>query len=464
MEQLISASAKTLARAIRTKEVSSEEVVKAYLKRIEAVNTQLNAVVQLSADSALEQARTADAALAQGDVKGPLHGVPMTIKDNLDTAGVISSGGTQGRANYVPQQDATVVARLRAAGAILLGKTNTPELTLAYETDNSVYGRTNNPYDLSRTCGGSSGGAAAILAAGGSPFDIGSDTGGSLRVPSHYCGTTAIRPTSGRVSRAGHILPPLGALESLTTIGPMARYVEDLTFILPIIAGADWQDPAIVPVPLGDPAAVDLKVLRAAIFTDNGIIPATVDTAQTVNDAAKTLSNAGISVTETRPEGIEQALDIFLGLLGADGGAAVSTLMQMYGTTEPSPFIVHLGRLLADFAVDTAKFDALITQWGMFKIGMSAFIQQYDVIVCPVTASPAVPHGATFNEDVLPGFSYTAAYNLTGWPAAVVRCGTTTEGLPIGVQIVAAPWREDIALAVAQHLEAVSGGWQQPLL
>ena len=244
----------------------------------------------------------------------------------------------------------------------------------------------------------------------------------------------------------------------------MARYVEDLAFILPIIAGADWQDPAIVPMPLGDPAAVDLKALRAAVFTDNGIIPATVDTVQAVDDAAKALSNAGISVTETRPEGIEQAFNLFLGLLGADGGATVSTLLQMYGTTEPSPFLVHLGQLLADFAVETAKFDALITQWGMFKIGMSAFMQQYDVIICPVTASPAVAHGNTFNENVLPGFSYTAAYNLTGWPAAVVRYGTSAEGLPIGVQIVAAPWREDIALAVAQHLEAASGGWQQPPL
>jgi len=224
----------------------------------------------------------------------------------------------------------------------------------------------------------------------------------------------------------------------------------------------DWQDPAIVPVSLEDPAAVNLKVLRAAVFTDNGIMPPTADTTQAVNEAAKLLSNAGTSVTETRPEGIEQAFDLFLGLLGADGGAAVGTLLQMYGTAEPSAFIVHLGRLLADFAVETAKFDALITQWGMFKIGMSAFMQQYDLIVCPVTSSPAVAHGATFNEDVLPGFSYTAAYNLTGWPAAAVRCGTTDEGLPIGVQIVAAPWREDIALAVAQYLETASGGWQQP--
>ena len=194
MSELIYASATAVAKAIRTKEVSSEEVVKAYVQRIKDVNPQLNAVVRLDAEGALVEARRSDEELAKGDLRGPLHGVPMTIKDALDTAGVISSGGTQGRSSFVPEQDATVVARLRAAGAILLGKTNTPELTLGFETVNLVYGRTNNPYDVSRTCGGSSGGAAAIIAAGGIPFDIGSDTGGSIRLPSHVCGTAGIRP------------------------------------------------------------------------------------------------------------------------------------------------------------------------------------------------------------------------------------------------------------------------------
>src|ERR671924_288509 len=221
MNEFIYASATALARAIRAKEVSATEAVHAYLQRIAAVNPALNAVVQLCAEAAQAEARAADTALARGQMTGPLHGVPMTIKDSLDAAGVITTGGTQGRATFVPAHDATAVARLRAAGAILLGKTNTPELTIAYETDNLIYGRTNNPYDLSRTCGGSSGGAAAIVAAGGSPFDIGSDTGGSLRVPSHGCGTATIRPTSGRVPRTGHILPPAGVMDALTQIGPI---------------------------------------------------------------------------------------------------------------------------------------------------------------------------------------------------------------------------------------------------
>jgi len=199
MENLIYASATELARAIRAKDVSSEEVVTAYLARISDINPRLNAIVQLTADMTLEQARKADDVLAQGESTGPLHGVPMTIKDSFDTAGVTTTWGTPGRAGYVPDRDATVVARLKEAGAILLGKSNTSEFTLTHETDNPVYGRTNNPYNLDRTPGGSSGGSAAIVASGGSPFDIGSDTGGSIRNPAHFCGLAGIKPTSGRV-------------------------------------------------------------------------------------------------------------------------------------------------------------------------------------------------------------------------------------------------------------------------
>ena len=182
----------------------------------------------------LDEAREADAALARGESKGPLHGVPMTLKDSLDTEGVVTTGGTLGRRTFVPERDSTVAARLRAAGAILLGKSNTPEITFSGETDNLVYGRTNNPYGLDRTPGGSSGGAGAIVAAGGSPFDIGSDTGGSIRLPAHFSGIAGIKPNSGRVPRTGHIIPyAAGAEDAYTQNGPMARYVEDLVLTLP---------------------------------------------------------------------------------------------------------------------------------------------------------------------------------------------------------------------------------------
>jgi amidase len=457
------ASAAALARAIRNKEVSSEEVVNAHLQRIEAVNPRLNAVVQIVAAEALGQARAADAALASGTVRGPLHGVPMTIKDCLDTAGVISTGGTTGRATFVPDHDATVVARLRAAGAILLGKTNTPELTLAYETDNLIYGRTNNPHDLSRTSGGSSGGAA-IVAAGGSPFDIGSDTGGSLRVPSHFCGTATIRPTSGRVPRTGHILPPAGVMDALTQIGPTARYVEDLALTLPIIAGVDWRDPAIVPMPFWDPEQVDLKTLRVAMHTDNGIVSPTSESVETLRAAAAALAHAGMTVTEARPAGIEQTFDLFMGLFAADGGAGIQMLLQMYGTTEVSPAIQGVLELVSANPLSTAQFGGLIVQLDLFRSTMLSFMQAYDVILCPACAHPAPPHGSSYRAEELRGYSYTQTYNLTGWPAAVVCGGTSREGLPIGIQIVARPWREDVALAVAQYLENALGGWKAPSL
>ena len=457
MEELIYKPATMLASMIRRKEVSSVEVVEAYLQRIEAVNPKLNAVVQLSVETARTQAQQADAALARGDSQGPLHGVPMTIKDSLDTAGVISTGGTKGRASFVPTADATVVARLRAAGAILLGKTNTPEFTLSFETDNLIYGRTSNPYDLSRTSGGSSGGAAAIIAAGGSPFDIGSDYGGSIRLPAHCCGIAGIKPTAGRVPRTGHIFPFGGILDTFQQLGPLARTVNDLKLLLPLIVGPDWIDPAIVPLPLGNPEAVPLNPLRVAFHTDNGVLAPTQATAAVIRKAATLLADEGMRVEEARPKGIEQSYETFRALVSADGGAAVRRLLQAAGTTEHS-----FPGLSAAQAVSAAQLDALIVKWYRIRSAMLSFFREYEVILCPVNAYPALPHGSM--EEVLQAFSYTMTYNLTGWPGAVVRGGTSPEGLPIGIQIVAQPWREEVALAVAAYLEKALGGWQRPPL
>jgi len=464
MDKLIYASATALARAIRAKEVSSEEAVDAYLQRIEEVNPKLNAVVQLTADAARTQARKADAALTRGHIKGPLHGVPVTIKDNIETAGVICTGGTKGRASFVPTQDATVVARMRTAGAIILGKTNMPELGLAFETDNLVYGRTNNPYDLSRTPGGSSGGEAAIISAGGSPLGLGNDMGGSIRLPAHFCGITGIKPTTGRVPRTGHFPYPSGWLDPLWQTGPMARFVEDLILTLPIIAGVDWHDPTVIPTPLGDPKKVDLKSLRAAFYTDNGIMSPAAEIVEVVKKAAKVLSDAGMTVEENRPEGIEQSFDIFMRLGAADGYAGVESLLKMVGTTEMYRWMESMLELTREAAMTTAEFGGLILQWAMFRSSMLSFMEKYDIIICPVHAFVAMPHGAVMSLDNLAGTSYTITYNLTGWPGVVLRAGTSPEGLPIGVQVVARPWREDAALAVAQHIETALGGWQRPPL
>ena len=463
MGNIIYASAKSMAQSVRDKEVSAVELVEAHLGRIEEVNSALNAVVQLAAERARAEAVEADAALARGESKGALHGVPFTLKDSIDTEGIITTGGTLGRKDFVPAADATVTARLRAAGGILLGKTNTPELTYAGETDNLVYGRTNNPFDLSRAPGGSSGGAGAIVCCGGAAFDIGSDTGGSVRGPAHYCGITGIKPNSGRVPRTGHIVPhSFGAVDSLTQNGPMARYVEDLALILSIISGPDWDDPHIVPMPLGNPADVDISGLRVAFYTDNGLRVPTDEIVAAVRSAANALEDAGCLVEEDLPRAIPDNPDINNQLSQGDGQAGARRLLAKYGTTETHEWMTRLLEKASENMVSVGEYTAVLEKIDSYRSAMLGFMQNYDVIVCPVSAFAALPHGESMTDENRSGINYTATYNITGWPSTVVRGGTSPDGLPIGVQVVARPWREDVSLAVAQYLEGALGGWQRP--
>jgi len=459
MNELLYASATKMAEAIRRKQVSSSELVEAHLRRIAEVNPALNAVVYSLTEQAREQAGAADAALTRNDEVGPLHGVPTTIKEAWECVGVPCTGGTLGRKGYIGSRDSTVVARLRAAGAIPLGMTNTPELSMAFESDNLVYGRTNNPYDLSRTPGGSGGGGAAIIAAGGAPWEVGADLGGSIRLPAHFSGIAGIKPTVGRVPMTGYFPPAFGFVQMFASAGPMARHVEDLDLTLRLLSGPDGIDTACAPVPLGDPGVVNLRKLRVAFHTDNGIVPASAGTAQTVRDAAKALNDAGARVDEARPAGIEQSYEIFLATFAADGGAGLRHLLDGCGTHELSVLLQALFALIGS-GYPPAEFGRLLARVSMWRARMLSFLHDYDVILAPVNAFPALKHGGSI--EALPAFSYTAAYNLTGWPGAVVRCGTSAEGLPIGVQAVAHPWREDVALAVVAHLETVFGGWQPP--
>jgi amidase len=455
-------SATKIAQAIRSRELSCDEVIRTHIARIEEVNPKLNAVVQLCSDRAIEEARAADQALARGELNGPLHGVPITIKDNLDTAGIISTGGTKGREGFVPTKDATVVARLRGAGAILLGKTNTPELTMAYETENLIYGRTNNPYDQSYTCGGSSGGAAAILAVGGTALDVGSDTGGSIRVPSHFCGTAGIKPTAGLIPKTGHILPLGGIVDAMTQLGPMARKVEDLALTLPVLAGVDWRDPSVVPMSIGNFRDVSVKDCRIAFFRSNGIFEPCGEIAAAIDLAVKLLNESGVSVKEGRPAVIEDSYDLTLALWTADGGSGFEKVLRDAGTNEVHSFMASVLDECRAGAKSGADFSPLLERWSRFRSEMLKFIEPFDVLLSPVLPFAALPHGSTFNTDRFPGFSYTMTYNLTGWPAAVVRVGTSTNGLPIGVQLASKPWREHVALAVADYLEETLGLWPEP--
>jgi len=275
--------------------------------------------------------------LARGDIKGPLHGVPMTIKDTLETTGVICTGGTKGRANYVPKAYATAVARLRAAGAIFLGKTNVPELAGAIESDNLVYGRTNNPYDLARTPGGSSGGEAAIVAACGSPLGLGTDAGGSIRIPAHFCGLAAIKPTSGRVPRTGQFPQPMGARAPVFHVSLIARHVEDLALALPIIAGPDFRDASIVGMPLLDPREVTLSGLKVAYFDNDGVAAPTKEISAAVRDCAKAFMDAGVKAEEARTPDAEKAATVYYDMSRGDGGAGTRAFLKSIGSDPISP-------------------------------------------------------------------------------------------------------------------------------
>ena len=463
MTEWTSISATRMAAMIRNKEISSEELVQAHIERIQEVNPKINAVVLLLADHALAEARARDSELARGILKGPLHGVPMTVKDSLETGGIVTTSGTLGRANHVPENDASTVALMRRAGAVILGKTNVPELCLAFESDNLIFGRTSNPYDLTRTSGGSSGGEAAIIAAAGSPIGLGSDAGGSIRLPAHFCGIAGIKPTSGRLPKTGHFLPPGGLADRLWQVGPMARYVEDLMLAMPILAQPDGIDASVIPMPWLNPTEVRLKDLRIAHYTDNGVVTPTPETASAVIQAAKSLADAGARVDEARPDGASTASMIWCDLLGADGGQGLRALFETMGTKTIHPLVRQFLDISASREMNTGALLDLVVRWDDLRTRMLAFLEKYDVILCPVAASPAIEPGTSYDQ--LDIFSYTIVFNFTGWPGAVVRCATSPEGLPIGVQVVTRPWREDIALAVAHHLEQVFGGWQaSPIL
>lgn len=458
-------SASELAEAIRTKHLSSRDVVEAYLDRIAVINPKLNAIVQLTTESARRQAAAADAALARGAVVGPLHGVPVTIKDTLETEGVICTGGTLGRAHYVPKADATAVARLRAAGAIILGKTNVPELAGALETDNLIYGRTNNPYDLTRTPGGSSGGEAAIVAAGGSPLGLGTDAGGSIRVPAHYCGLAALKPTSGRVPRTGQFPRPMGARNFVFHVSLIARKVDDLALALPIVSGSDFQDYTITDMPLLDHRAVALPKLRLAFFDHDGTNAPTPEIAAAVRVAADALADVGVAVEERRPPDADRAATIYYDMTRGDGGAGVRAFLKSVGTERISPlFEQSLSSRSAPAMANTTEALAAFTRWDAYRNTMLGFMQRYDALLSPVLPYVAPRHGTSFDPLLQAGTGYAQMHNLTGWPSATVRVGTSPEGLPIGVQVAARPWREDVALALVRHLEERFGGWVAPAI
>jgi amidase len=449
------------AQLIRCGEVSATELVEAHLRRIEKVNPCLNAVAEVLDETALRSAARVDRDRAQANPLPPLAGVPFSIKDSIEVQGTVCTAGTLGRKSATPStRDATVVARLRAAGAIPIARTNLPDLLFAFESDNLIRGRTNNPYDFSRTSGGSSGGEAALISACGSPFGLGSDAAGSVRLPAHFCGIASIKPTSGRLPRTGHVPPAGGWIETLWQIGPMARRVEDLITMMQLLALPDSRDQTVIGMPVGDPAEIRMKDLRIAFFTDNGIVPADAETTAVVRQAAASLEKDVHRIEEQRPPGVEESYDLEMRMIGPDGGDALRVYLASIGSERTHPLLEGWLKKLEPYRTTLGGFAECWAALDGFRARMFAFLEDYDAILSPVFPQAALPHGSSIDEPTFQGFSYTMTHNLTGWPAAVVRCGQTSAGLPIGVQIAAHPWREDVALCIASQLESACGGWQ----
>jgi amidase len=416
-----------LVARLAAREVSAEEAVAACLARIAAVNPQINAVVQLAPD-ALNLARQADADLAQGVLHGPLHGLPFTVKDVFDVAGVVSAVGLEHRRGFVPDYDATTVARLKAAGAILIAKTNCPPGGGGGDTENVIYGRTHNPYNLACTPGGSSGGEAALVAAGGSPLGLGSDSGGSIRLPAHYCGVAAVKPTAGRVPNTGAYDHPGGLTDPRTQVGLVARSAADLALGLPAICGPDNFDGGVVPMPLGNAQAIAIGDLKVAYFLEERGADVTGETAHTVGATAQALSRAGVTVEERQPAQFvrngRRITEAWWGLESLRGQDVVE----------------------------------LLNAWDGYRTRMLQFFEEYDAVLCPVDSHPAPP----FRERDPKRFDYTLPFSLLGWPVVTVRAGTSKAEMPIGVQLAAKPWRDDVALALGMAVERELGGWKRP--
>jgi len=453
MDDLTSYSAAKLAEMIKARAVSPVEVVQSHLDRIGLINPALNAVVTIGSDVP-DQARLAEASVMKGDELGSLHGVPITVKDTIETAGLRTTFGSKLFADVVPKKDAAVVSRLKNAGAIILGKTNTPEMAIPYETDNAVFGRTNNPLDVSRTAGGSSGGEAAAIAAHLSPAGIGSDLSGSIRVPAHFCGIAGLKPATGRVPMSGHVPRAAGLLAQGACIGPMARHVEDLKLLFGVIADGG-SDPTA-------PDERDLRGVSVAWYADDGIVPVTEETSRAVRTAAAALRDRGTQISECVPPGVTEGAQLWIELFSASSldelretyrgqeylaGATVQSLLSapVISSTESA---IRLQAAQAALARRDKLRDALLQWMGPGQI-----------IIAPVGSRTAFAHGSRRVDidgrsiSVFRAFSYCQTYNVFDLPVVTIPVARGRNGLPIGVQIIGPPREEAHVLRVAGIIE-----------
>jgi Asp-tRNA(Asn)/Glu-tRNA(Gln) amidotransferase A subunit family amidase len=462
--ELTSCSAVELTELVRTHAVSPVEIAEAHLNRIDALNPKLNAIVTLAPDL-IEKARDAEATVMRGDNLGPLHGLPVTVKDTINTAGLRTTSGSRLRAHNVPRSDAPSVARLKAAGAIVLGKTNMSELAMAYSADNPVFGTTNNPYDILRTSGGSSGGEGAAIAACLSPAGLGTDVAGSIRIPSHFCGITGLKPSIGRVVSTGQFPPSLG----YSVIGPMARRVEDLHLLFHVLSGSESSPAASESRSLLN-RAVAMRGWHAAWYTDDGIAPVTQETRRAVEKAAQALGDAGLIVEERRAPSVERGAEMCQMLLSRP---ACVHLRDFYAGHEEKagPGISWL--LFKFDKTPSPTLDEYLRLWiecNGLSVALDEWMDETAILIAPVGATPAFKHDANQLEvagqtlSTVRALRYSAAFNVYDLPCVCVPAALTSEGLPIGVQIVGRRNEEDNVLVAAAIVEKALGGWRPPRL
>lgn len=455
MDHIVFSPTAALAAAIQAGEISAVEAVEAHLAQIAAHNPTLNAIVTLDAAGARERAQQADAALKRGEVWGPLHGVPFTLKDAHATAGLRTTTGFPPLADFVPREDSTVTARLKAAGGILLGKTNVHELLGdPGQSVNPIFGRTNNPWNPERTPGGSSGGAAAAVAAGMTSFDIGTDLSGSLRIPAHFCGVFGLKPTEWRVPLTGLIpgLPTPRSIRIMSCIGPLARSVEDLALLYRIIAGPDGRDTEVAPVAVDEAPPVALAHLRIAVAPTFGNLPVAAATRDAVGELARQLQPVCAVVEEAKLPQIDFSETL------QRAGALIGMMIGAFGPDAQEP-----PTTLADYMTALEQRDQAIVAWEQF-------FTQWDVLLCPPAMRTAFAHcepGSPLHvDDTEVSYwlisAHTTLFNYSGQPAVVLPYRRDAEGLPIGVQLVGKRWDDARLLAIAQAIAEVTGPFQRP--
>lgn len=465
---------------------SSEELLDAMLARLESRNEALNAIVTLDEEHARKQARQADEDRSQDKDLGLLHGIPITIKDSFQTAGLRTTSGFPPLKNYVPDKDAFTVARLKAAGAIIIGKTNLPVLAGDFQCKNPIFGRSNNPWDVTRTTGGSTGGGSAAVASGMSALELGSDLGGSARVPAHYCGVFGFKPGANRVSNTGHIpgseAPGMAAgtssLAFMATPGVLARSAADLQLGFRIIAGAD---PGIPDSPPIDPYAstdVNAQARQYRIaWTDAFPGVAVSEDVRTIMAAtAAALEDAGHTVERVQPEALDfgaarEAWGIITGcLMGSGVNPAIRRALKLSFQVNSDRSDMKRG-IVKGLGLKFGRFtDALMVR-DKTNVHIEQFLNKYDLWLCPVTSGSAFPHAKAGKPVMIDGRKvdylhacggHTSLFNFSGHPALVMPSGKSADGLPLGIQLVAARWQDEMLLNAAIQIEPVIGGFQPP--